>query len=540
MKLKKKFAVLTLAVALLVSLGAFVPGGENASATSSGAFRDVPSDSWCAKAVNTMAKGNLIKGYSNGTFRPNGTMSAGAFITVIARCAGTDYGADGNGWWCGSTVREARNSGWLPKSYQTAALTSSVYRQPITREAAMCVLMRGLWPQSKNLGYTSASIPDYASISSDLQSDVLQAYNAGITTGTNTGTFGPKKHLTRGQAATILYRSGYTKAADTSITKNTSGCEIHYIDVGQADSILIRCDGHNMLIDGGNVADSSLIYSYLKKYDINYLDYMVNTHPHEDHVGGLPGALNAATVGTVYAPTTTYHSKPFKNFVKYVQNQGKQITIPETGSTFTLGNASFQVIGPQKTTYSDVNDTSIVLRMTYGSTSFLFTGDAQEASEYDMLQSGLPLTSTVLKVGHHGSSSSSSYAFLRAVSPKYAVISCGIHNDYGHPTKTVLSRLRDAGAKVYRTDMQGTIIATSDGKNVTFKTAKNSNAQTNPTLTDGSGQNSQEVAYIGNIHSKKFHRPTCPSLPAKKNQILFPSREAAIAEGYTPCSICKP
>lgn len=536
MRLSKKIAAFTLSALLMLGIGSPAVGK---AAAQTGVFRDVAADSWCASAVNAMNAGGLIKGYADGGFHPNATMSVGAFVTVVARCAGTDYGADPSGYWCGATAAEAKNANWLPGSF-SGSVTAAVYNQPVTRETAVCVLMRGLWPQSKNFGYTSASIPDYADIHADVRADVLDAYNAGVTTGGASGGFEPTAVLTRAQAAVLLYRAGCIKAADTAVSSSTSGCEVHYIDVGQADSILVRCDGHNLLIDGGNAADSSLIYAYLKKYDVTHLDYLVNTHPHEDHVGGLSGALNAATVDTVYAPTTAYDSGPFNNFVKYVHAQGREITVPTPGSTFTLGGAEVQVVAPQKTDYTDVNDTSIVLRMTYGSTSFLFTGDAGEKSEYDMLQSGLPLQSTVLKVGHHGSATASSYAFLRSVAPKYAVISCGIHNDYGHPTKSVLSRLRDAGAQVYRTDMQGTIIARSDGSNVTFQTQKNPNANTNPTETDGSGQNSREVAYIGNLSSKKFHRPTCTSLPAHKNQVLFASRAAAVEAGYTPCHICNP
>lgn len=536
MHLSKKITAAILSALVLLGIGSPVAGK---AAAKTGVFRDVPAESWCAPAVDAMNAGGLLRGYADGGFHPNAVMSVGAFVTVVARCAGTDYGADASGCWCGATVAEAKNANWLPKRF-TGSVTPSVCAQPVTRETALCVLMRGLWPEGKNLGYTAASIPDYAAIASDVRTDILAAYNAGITVGAGSGDFAPDVTLTRAQAAVLLYRAGYTKAADTSVTTNVSGCEVHYIDVGQADAILIRCDGHNMLIDGGNVADSSLIYAYLKKYDITHLDYMVNTHPHEDHVGGLPGALNAATVGAVYAPTAAYDSVPFNNFLKYVRAQGKEITIPVPGSTFSLGGAQLQVVGPQKTDYTDVNNTSIVLRMTYGSTSFLFTGDAGEESEYDMTQSGLPLQSTVLKVGHHGSATASSYAFLRSVQPEYAVISCGIHNDYGHPTKSVLSRLRDVGAQVYRTDMQGTIIAFSDGTNVTFRTQKNPNANTNPTETDGSGQNSREIAYVGNLSSKKFHRPTCPNLPSKKNQVLFASRAAAVAAGYTPCGVCKP
>jgi competence protein ComEC len=536
MRLSKKIAAFALSALLLLGIGSPAVGKAAARA---GAFRDVPADSWCAEAVAAMNAGGLIRGYADGGFHPNATMSVGAFVTVAARCAGTDFGADESGYWCGATAAEAQNANWLPSSF-TGSVTPAVYNRPVTRETAVCVLMRGLWPQSKHLGYTAASIPDNSAIAPDVRADILAAYNAGVTTGSADGRFDPAATLTRAQAAVLLYRAGFVQAADTTVASGASGCEVDYLDVGQADAILVRCDGHNMLIDGGNTGDSSLIYAYLKKYDVTHLDYMVNTHPHEDHVGGLSGALHAAAVDTVYAPTASYDSGPFNNFVKYVHAQGKEITVPAPGSTFALGGAQVQVVGPQKTDYTDLNDTSIVLRMTYGDVSFLFTGDAGEKSEYDMIQSGLPLQSTVLKVGHHGSATASSYAFLRSVAPKYAVISCGVHNDYGHPTKSVLSRLRDAGAQVYRTDMQGVITAVSDGKTVTFSTGKNPNANTNPTETDGSGQNAKEVAYIGNLSSKKFHRSTCTSLPAQRNQVLFASRAAAVAAGYTPCHICNP
>ena len=238
-----------------------------------------------------------------------------------------------------------------------------------------------------------------------------------------------------------------------------SSFEIHFIDVGQADSALILCDGKAMLIDGGNAEDSSLIYTYLKNQGIDRLDYIVCTHAHEDHVGGLAGALNYAKVDVAYCPVKSYDSTAFKNFVKYLGNQGVSISVPSAGDTFTLGSASVTVLGPINPS-DEPNNTSIVFRIVYGSTSFLFTGDAEREEEQDILDAGYSLSSTVLKVGHHGSENSTTYPFLREVMPQYAVISVGADNSYGHPTEETLSRLRDAGVTVYRTDMQGNIICT--------------------------------------------------------------------------------
>ena len=253
--------------------------------------------------------------------------------------------------------------------------------------------------------------------------------------------------------------------------------------MGQADAALVLCDGRAMLIDGGNKGDSSLIYSYLKKHEVSHLDYIIATHGHEDHVGGLAGALNYATVGTAYCSVSSYDSEAFRDFVKYLNKQGKEITIPKPGDSFNLGSAFVQIIAVNGNA-SDPNNTSIILRIVYGDTSFLFTGDAEREAEQAALNSGYELESSVLKVGHHGSDSSTEYVFLRQVAPKYAVISVGENNTYGHPTEDALSRLRDAEVKTYRTDLQGTIICASDGTDVSFTVSKNMDADTlAPTAT---------------------------------------------------------
>ena len=332
--------------------------------------------------------------------------------------------------------------------------------------------------------------------------------------------------------------------------------EIHFIDVGQADAALVLCDGEAMLIDGGNVADSSLIYSYLKSHEIEYLDYIICTHAHEDHVGGLVGALNYASVGAAYCPVTKYDSKAFSNFVKYLNEQDVLITVPDVGETFFVGSAGITVIGPVQ--YStEPNNTSIVLRIVYGETSFLFTGDAEREEEQDILNAGYTLESTVLKVGHHGSANSTTYPFLREIMPQYAVISVGANNSYGHPTEDALSRLRDADVTVYRTDMQGDIICTSDGKTVSFSVQRNADADTiglgsNSTgLGGNAGDTNTEIPgtvpagtdYILNTNTHKFHYPSCSSINqmSEKNKSYYAgTREEVIAMGYSPCGRCHP
>lgn len=238
---------------------------------------------------------------------------------------------------------------------------------------------------------------------------------------------------------------------------------VHFLDVGQADAALVQCKNRWMLIDGGNAEDSNLIAAYLKKQRVSYLDYIICSHAHEDHVGGLAGALSVVEVGEVYAPETEADTRAYKNFKAKVKEQALTVRNPVPGDSIRLGEATILFLGPVEEDKDDINNTSIMLKITYGQTAFLFTGDGEREEELSVLDTGLDVSATVLKVGHHGSSTSTSYPFLRAVNPDYAVISVGKGNDYGHPHKETISRLTDADAKLYRTDELGDIIMSSDG-----------------------------------------------------------------------------
>ncbi len=312
--------------------------------------------------------------------------------------------------------------------------------------------------------------------------------------------------------------------------------QMHFIDVGQALSVLVECDGQFMLYDGGNVDDGSLVVSYLQNQGVEELQYVFCSHAHEDHVGGLAAALAYFPANHVYSPVTEASTKCFQNFVKYTQQQGLQVEVPAVGTVWQLGSATVQLLGPIKQ-YNNTNDTSLVLRIDYGSTSFLLTGDMESDAERDLVESGANLKADVLQVGHHGSSTSSSYIFMNAVLPEMGIISCGANNKYGHPHEETLSILRDAGVDTYRTDLLGTITIGSDGSNYTVSSEHYAtDAELNP--TDPAASSTAQQAYIGNVNSKKFHLPTCPNLPAEKNQILFSSYDEAIAAGYEPCATC--
>lgn len=244
--------------------------------------------------------------------------------------------------------------------------------------------------------------------------------------------------------------------------------KIHFLDVGQADSILIESDTAIMLIDAGNNADEDLIVSYLTGRGIQKIDYLIGTHPHEDHIGAFDSIIEKFEIDKIYLPKVTHTSKSFADVLAAIKNKGLKISIPEVGNNFKLDDSNCTFLAPVSSKYENLNNYSIVIKLEHGDNSFLFTGDAEEISEKEMIELPVDLTADVLKLGHHGSSSSTSAAFLDQVKPKYAVLSCEKGNDYGHPHKKTMERLKNRTIKVYRTDESGTIICSSDGKNIKF------------------------------------------------------------------------
>ena len=251
-------------------------------------------------------------------------------------------------------------------------------------------------------------------------------------------------------------------------TKEAGEMKVHFLDVGQGLSILVQSDGQTMIYDGGDKSTSSFVVSYLQKQNVTTIDYLISSHYDSDHMAGLIGCLNAFDVKNVISSDYEHDSKLYQSFIQTVADKGLPMQHPAVGTEFSFGSGSFQILAPATIDPNDSNTNSVAIKLTNGDNSFIFTGDAENTSEKAMCESGIDLSCDVLVPGHHGSATATSWDFLQATVPEYAVISCGKDNQYGHPDKDVMDKLESMDIQVYRTDKQGTIVAVSDGTTITW------------------------------------------------------------------------
>lgn len=354
--------------------------------------------------------------------------------------------------------------------------------------------------------------------------------------------------------------------------------EVHFIDVGQGDATLIACDGHYMLIDAGNNDKGTAVQSYLMSQGVEKLDYVIGTHPDADHIGGLDVVIYKFDCDTIIMPDVANDTRTYDDVVQAMKSKGYQTTYPVVGETYTLGGATFTIVAPNADYGNDMNDWSVGVLVQNGNNRFLFTGDAEEKAEEDILNNGIDISADVYAAAHHGSKTATSQAFLDKVSPTYVVISAGEGNKYGHPHAEVLNRLRAAGISVFRTDEQGTIVATSDGNNITWNcspseswkageptgssdstknaTSYGTGASTNDsgssvtndstgsgdtgiaadTTGSSAGDSSSVIVHITDTGSK-YHSAGCSYLKKSDHEVTL---SEAKSMGLTPCSRCNP
>ena len=356
----------------------------------------------------------------------------------------------------------------------------------------------------------------------------------------------------------------FTLAPQATLTVNaeTNGeIAVHFLDVGQGNAILVQSGGQNLLYDGGDQNHADEVVSYLQQQNVQTIDYMISSHYDEDHLGGLIPCLNTFEVSNVLGPDYVHTSNLFNTFMNTATANAIIVQYPSVGDTFDFGTGSFTVLAPSGISQNS-NDNSLVIKLENGSNSFIFTGDAEETSEQDMISTGMNLDCDVLSIGHHGSASSTTWDFLEATSPSYAVISCGVNNQYNHPSAETMGRLSDMEIPVFRTDKQGTIIAVSDGTTINwsqnpcndYSSGASSANSSDDLSSDGtsyheettvSEQNSVQedssaatgaMVWIPATGEKYHSIPNCGRMnPDTARQV---TQSEAEAMGYGPCSKC--
>mgnify|MGYP003294423651 CR=1 FL=1 len=374
--------------------------------------------------------------------------------------------------------------------------------------------------------------------------------------------------LTISATATLLGAIALTVPETEEVTM--TGFEMSMLDVGQGLCLLIEADGYTMIYDGGGKDTSSYVVSYLKQKDIGGIDLMIASHYDEDHLAGLLGIMNTMEVGTILCPEYEADSKLYESFVRYQDTFDIPVLYAETGDQYMAGNLLLTVLSPYYR-YDNDNDNSVVLKLQYGDFSCILTGDAEMEAEADILENmeegiiPVGLKSDLLVAGHHGSAYSSAEDFVKAIAPSVVWISCGRENKYGFPTKQELNTFKAAGADIDRTESQGEISVSSDGKEISYNLSPAKNwtpgilpikapdKEVSESQTEGNEEQVTETevvelnrgncSYVLNYNSKKFHLPSCKSVDQMKESnraYSNDSREDIINRGFSPCKNCYP
>lgn len=328
------------------------------------------------------------------------------------------------------------------------------------------------------------------------------------------------------------------QATQKAVKSPQAGMQVHFLDVGQADCTLIQTEEMAMLIDAGNWEDQERILGYLDGQGIERLDYVIGTHPHEDHIGSMGAVIRRYEIGTLILPDKIHTTAAYEDMLQAAADKGLSVTLPEVGERYGLGDGAwFSIVAPVKDYGDNLNNWSVGVRVTYGEDHFLFCGDAEAEAEADMQRTGEALKAQVWKVSHHGSSTSNTPEFLDAVEPAYGVISCGKDNSYGHPDQSVLKELAKRGVETYRTDEQGTIVAMASGSGVTFSCVPDKSVEADSVLEEEAEAKGSETMVHRTKSGKKYHREGCGYL---RDSDLELSLEEAKELGLTPCSKCNP
>lgn len=330
----------------------------------------------------------------------------------------------------------------------------------------------------------------------------------------------------------VNYKNRSLKFDDTegiSATASADTVQFHFIDVGQGDCIFIQNGDKTILIDAGTYESGHKIYKYLTDRGIKKLDYFIISHPHDDHLGGALNIAKGLKIGTLFFTVQDSNSFSLEKFVDVLLEKNIVPEFPDLDALYEIGGIKLKFISPDKN-FDDENENSFVTLVEFGEVKALFTGDIEKKAETDILSRNIDISADILKVAHHGSRTSSSQHFLNAVYPSVAVIQSGKGNKYGHPHDEALERLNRVGCNILRTDEEGTIVLSTDGKTIHRSTGE----EYEPTE-----EKPQSVfTYIGNRKSKTYHTDICPNLPGEKNRITFNSKEDAENSGYKKCGNC--